>query len=622
MRTPISCAITLLIAASAVAQDWTPDPNDPSLLVWLSADSGFSVMTDVVEDEPVTTVSWVSQATASSAAGIDGIVFSQTNAGYAPSTGPSTLAPAVFNSVTFDGADYLTSPYITPNAETGVWELDPTNPLVGQQTAFIVYRDVSTRSYATPLGTFYNGKGSYHGNVDDSSVFSPYADPATTQGAIYRNGTRMDDSDPGTAEYGPARPDLWSIDAYVATGALSQAFTTVGADSCNSAGTANLSATRGITGEIAEILLFNRELNAAELDQVGSYLSVKYRMPTAYSGSTAPGQLANSFFDFADAQGADNWSYGYGHGAAFTSADMAYEPTAPALIGAEGGHFFRSNEEDTSDYSVYPKIWNSGQHPENARSATRRWAAEATGWMKVTGHVAKYDTTNPSSDGVLGEVYTGEERRLAQDIGPVDGQGKAFTVYVPIASMGDAIDLSVGAKGSLNNDSTRSIAAVEAVDQAIEVSDLASDFAGAQTGGQNPNGRWSYFEVDTAGNQTPFYGDIANENDDPNFVGWGSPGYSLVRKNVSGAVATMFSNDQTPADAVVMHPAGPETGIGVSWTAPSDGTVDVAGFLALVDLAQGVGGVDWTLGLMPVGATEPTEWAGGTLQADNANRGR
>ena len=262
MRTPISCAVALLIASSAIAQDWTPDPNDTSLLVWLSADSGFEVTTELVEDVPITTVSWMSQATASSAAGIGGIVFSQVNSGYAPSAGPSTFDPAGFDSIVFDGTDYLTSPYIVPNAETGVWDLDPANPLVGQQTAFIVYRDVSTRSYATPLGTFYNGKGSYHGNVDDSSVFSSYADPATTRGAIYRNGTRVDDSDPGTAEYGPARPDQWVIDAYVATSGLSQALTTIGADSCNNMGAVNLSANRGITGEIAEILLFNRELDA------------------------------------------------------------------------------------------------------------------------------------------------------------------------------------------------------------------------------------------------------------------------------------------------------------------------------------------------------------------------
>ncbi len=615
----LSCAMILVLSASSAAQSWTPDPNDPSLLMWLSADYGFAVTTEGEGEAAATTVSWTSKATASSAAGVDGIVFTQTNPVYSPALNPSTYDPTGFQSVTFDGSDYLASPYIAPNPETGRWDLDPANPLVGQQTAFIVYRNGATRPYSTPLGTFYDGKGSYHGNVDASSLFTTYTDPATTQGAIYRNGTRMDDSDPWTEDFGPPRPSDWVVDAYVAIAPLPQGVTTIGSDSCNNLSTTNFSAARGITGEITEILLFNRELDPTELDRIGTYLSRKYQIPTAYPDAPTAGPefLANSFLDFSDVQGANNWSYGYGYGAAFTSFDMTHE-TAPAdLPGAGGAHFYRLNEDDPSGYSVYPKIWNSGQHPETSRSATRRWAAEAAGWLKVTGHVAKYHV-DAATDGVLGEVYAGEERRFAQDIGPMDGQGKAFTTYVRVSAVGDSVDFSVGAKGALNCDSTRYTAVVEAIDQDADVYDLAADFAGVQTTGQNPNGAWSYFEIDADGTEFPYWADGAIGNDDPSFIGWGSGDYSLIRKNVSGTAQTMFTYDVTPANAVALHPGGPGEAVGVAWMAPSDGTVDIAGFAALLDLATGAGGVDWVLSLLPAGTIEPTELAAGNLRADNS----
>jgi len=135
---------------------------------------------------------------------------------------------------------------------------------IDSQTAFFVYKDTSTQSYVTPLGTVYDGKGAYHGHSGDTGIFNTtYTDPKTLNGDNFRNG-----SDIGNGTATP-RPDDWAIDAHIATGPLAQGARTVGAD--NNGGT-----NREINGGIAEILLYDRALTAVELDDVGNYLEGRY----------------------------------------------------------------------------------------------------------------------------------------------------------------------------------------------------------------------------------------------------------------------------------------------------------------------------------------------------------
>ena len=46
-------------------------------------------------------------------------------------------------------------------------------------------------------------------------------------------------------------------------------------------------------GKIAEVLIYNDELDAAELDQVGSYLAAKYLIGTLYTPTTCAVLLLN-----------------------------------------------------------------------------------------------------------------------------------------------------------------------------------------------------------------------------------------------------------------------------------------------------------------------------------------
>lgn len=223
-----------------ILPDGTPNPNDPNLLLWLKADAGFT---------SGATTTWVDQSAHRYEA-------SQTAAGNQPTFSANALGgqPVIL----FDGNDYLTI----------------TSGPTGHQTAFLVYKDISTASYVTPLGTTYLGQGpgenkggSYHGAFSSSALFdNTYTDRKTITGLNYRNGMSI-----GNGLSTP-RPANWVIDAHVATGSLQQTITTVGADNATPA-------SRAINGGIAEILLYNRALSRAELIAVGSYLLKKYGLP-------------------------------------------------------------------------------------------------------------------------------------------------------------------------------------------------------------------------------------------------------------------------------------------------------------------------------------------------------
>jgi hypothetical protein len=228
--------------ASPLLDDGTPDPTwaGNSMLLWLKADAGFSA-------GPTTT--WADQST-------NGYVASQSTAANQPTPGAGVLGgqPAVL----FDGNDYLTIPG------------GPT----GQQTAFFVYRDTSTAAWVTPVGTVYDGKGSYHGHSGDTQLFNTtYTDAKSINGANYRDGASIGDG------LSTPRPDSWALDAHVATAPLGQVVSTIGADNA-------APASRAINGGIAEVILYDRPLNDSQRNAVGYYLANKYGLSTSYYDPT------------------------------------------------------------------------------------------------------------------------------------------------------------------------------------------------------------------------------------------------------------------------------------------------------------------------------------------------
>ena len=211
-----------------------PDPTDQSnsMLLWLRADEGFSAS------------QWSDQST-------HGFDATQANSANQPTLAATGLngAPVVL----FDGDDFMGfGPGLTLH-----------------QTMFIVYQDTSTQSWVTPLGTTYNGKGSYHGHSDGSGLFnSANTDGGTVNGRNFRNGVNI-----GNGLSTP-RPVDYALDIHVANDPLQQVVNFLGSDSC----CGDPPAGRAIAGGIAEVILYDRTFNDGELNGVQNYLANKYSL--------------------------------------------------------------------------------------------------------------------------------------------------------------------------------------------------------------------------------------------------------------------------------------------------------------------------------------------------------
>jgi len=133
------------------------------------------------------------------------------------------------------------------------------------RSAAIVYRDSSTASNVTPLGSVFGGQGgAYHGFDNDTQIFSlVYTDPKTLNGQNYRNGASIGDG------LTTARPSSVCIQTHVATGNLTQPLTVIGADNANSS-------TRAITGIIAEVIISTEDWSTLQRQKIEGYLAHKW----------------------------------------------------------------------------------------------------------------------------------------------------------------------------------------------------------------------------------------------------------------------------------------------------------------------------------------------------------
>ncbi|NQT54538.1 PEP-CTERM sorting domain-containing protein [bacterium] len=543
----VAVAVCLLgapsVTAGIVDGSGVPDPTweSNSMLLWLKADAGITTVGGSVS-------AWADQST-------HGNDAAQATAANQPSHSPTGLNGQA--AVLFDGSGQ---------------HMIISTPPTGYETAFFVYQDTSTVSYATPLGTVYDGHGAYHGHGNDTGIFNTtYTDAKTLNGLNARDGADVGN---GTAT---PRPDDWALDVHVATGALTQGARTVGADNFTPA-------SRAINGGIAEIILYDRALTPTEQDQVGSYLANKYHIETAYSGSRTK---ANSVVDFSGTQTQNGWEYGYGVAGAFSTAGMAYSASPSTLVGNTGGHWNNAAPIPGS----YPKLWDTGMHPADSDvlPATRRWTSEVDGWVKITGDLAKFDTVG--GDGVLGEIRSDGARRFYHYIAGTDGTGVQYTAYAPVQN-GQPLDLSVHRYGgNYFNDSTKYTALVETVADTVEIFDLAADFDTAQNLATN---RWHYVRID--GNVLDgTYTLLSPAATKGVGTGWGTS-HAGIWQNQSGSAGAFYLNDVVPVEGVAGHP-GAGDGIGAAWLAPDTGYVDLAGFVALVDGFSGQANVDWYLDL-------------------------
>ena len=161
---------------------------------------------------------------------------------------PTTSTLNGFGSVTYDGGNN----YLTASAN------------LDARSLFIVYKDTSTTSWATPFSS--SSWSLMHGHSDDSQIFNAtYTNSSTLNGTSYANGVSID----GLTH---ARPDSYEIDSHVFQSNYSGSATWyLGRDQYTAEA-------RVINGGIAELIVLSSAVNQAQRIIVENYLASKYNV--------------------------------------------------------------------------------------------------------------------------------------------------------------------------------------------------------------------------------------------------------------------------------------------------------------------------------------------------------
>lgn len=360
----------VLAAAEAPASLLTggiPDSSHTDLLLWLRADTNFV---------SGATTTWTDQSSNS-------WIFEQSVLTSQPTQNPSGLNGQA--TIDFDGGDHLAK---------------ASGTLTGYQSTFIVYQDTSTAPYASPFGSQFNPPGgngsSFHGQINDGGIFnSGNTDVKTLGGDNYRNGVGIGD---GTTT---PRPDAYAIDAHVATGPLTGDILFLGSGECCGAPPSG----RKINGGIAEILMYDRALNFAELNEIGNYLENRYGITWQNVVDTTAPPLAANQIALADVinggDGTDqtpaiaglhkaNGSQQTGHtagvitGTGFQAVGLAMVDGVGVLDGGTGGLFQYNSLGDTA---AAPDTNNqSWDHAFNEPSSGGNGVLSGVNYNNVDGH--------------------------------------------------------------------------------------------------------------------------------------------------------------------------------------------------------------------------------------------
>jgi len=176
----------------------------------------------------------------------NGLAYAQVTLGYQPTytSGGLNQLPVV----TYGGDDFLSN----------------TIGFQPYRSAAIVYRDNSTVGNVTPLGSIYDGRGSYHGSFDNTQTFSSInTDLKTLNGQNYRNGASIGNG------LTTARPSSVCVQTHVATGSLTQPLTVIGADNA-------FPNTRAIIGIIAEVIISTEDWSTSQRQKIEGYLAHKW----------------------------------------------------------------------------------------------------------------------------------------------------------------------------------------------------------------------------------------------------------------------------------------------------------------------------------------------------------
>ncbi len=152
--------------------------------------------------------------------------------------------------------------------------------ILNPRSIFIVYKDQSTNSWISPFTNYKNVHGFGHGYSNDSRLFhSSYTPSGVMNGDNYVNGTDIGNGN------NHDRPDNFEIHSRIFQSNMENYtnYSHIWGGSTYSHHRYFVGADRyfyrGIKGNIAEIITFDRVINLAERIIIENYLSAKYNLP-------------------------------------------------------------------------------------------------------------------------------------------------------------------------------------------------------------------------------------------------------------------------------------------------------------------------------------------------------
>ncbi|MDG1729920.1 MAG: T9SS type A sorting domain-containing protein [Algibacter sp.] len=243
--------------------------------------------------------------------------------------------------------------------------------------------------------------------------------------------------------------------------------------------------------------------------------------------------LTNYSDDFSQIQESNGWEYGY------YAKDNLYDPLNDFMNFPN----FVNNEWRDNTIGTIPLIGKSTVHPyKNSNDhiyTVNRWKSTINGDINLFGYLDRF---NESGDGVEFLVYKSGQLIHSEILSA--GEQKTFDINISGVSLGDEIDLMIGANGNSSFDSTRIycvIGGISASNGPDYLANSINDFSSAQG-----NNGWYYGSYDKKNYYLPSEFEMSNNYEEGEWISTTNSkitNLSLTPSNDSNAVLRWTSDN-------------------------------------------------------------------------------
>ncbi len=354
--------------AVVLLADGTPDPTDTNLKLWLDASDLGTLFQDSAGTQPVTGQGQSVGLWKDKSASETHVSEATNRPTYIAWTPNLNLLPALH----FD-ADKLQATNatgITGNADRTVITVWANAVNTGQnfQHTFHMGTPVSNQAYGMSVSRSSSNRigNHYWGGSFDTTM---------NGNAVPRVAMAVWDGDGGTAGNGL---DSWYVDGRAA-GTSDRAALETGTDQLL-IGSRLSGPTEGIRGDIAEVLVYDHALSTMEQQQLGRYLTAKYRLNTFYLGDGSIYEVvsAPAGITWADARAAAQAlaaPAGYNQGDLVSIGNLRENRAVASLI--DTGAWIGANDEASEGAWVWSdgsgQFWQGASGGSSVRGQFSRW---------------------------------------------------------------------------------------------------------------------------------------------------------------------------------------------------------------------------------------------------------